>query len=135
MPEKPAILRSEHVDDRDGSVVVSFKDDTGRDYEFAVNTLDAAYFIGAFRVALEQAVQNPHALSMTLPGMKWVQYGESEETAFFRVFLSDRLYHEYPVPKGTILATELQAFGDRVEARNSAKATHSPPESQSGKAN
>lgn len=70
---------------------------------------------------------------MVLPGMKWVQYVETEKAVSFRIFLSDRLYHEYPVPKGTTLATELKAFGDRVQARNAAKATHSPPENPSGK--
>jgi hypothetical protein len=95
--------------------------------------MDAAHFIGAFRVALGDSVQNPLAESMVLPGMKWVQYAENEDTLSFRIFLTDRLYHEYPVPKNTTLATELKAFGDRVEARNLPKATHSPPENPSGK--
>jgi hypothetical protein len=135
MTDKPTVLRPEHIEDRDGSVIVSFTDDAGHAYEIAFNTMDAAHFIGAFRVALEESIQNPLADSMALPGMKWVQYSESAEAVFFRIFLSDRLYHEYPVPKGTTLAAELKAFGDRVEARNLSKATHSPPESPSGKPN
>jgi hypothetical protein len=65
--------------------------------------------------------------------MKWVQYAEYEDRVCFRIFLADRLYHEYPVPKNTTLAAELKAFGDRVEARNEAKVTHVRPDKPSGK--
>jgi hypothetical protein len=102
---------------------------------YLLNSIDTATLIGTLRASLEEAVGQPAAGSMGLPGMKWVQYGENEETVFFRVFLSDRVFHEYPVPKNTTLATELKAFGDRVEARNLAKVTNPQPDSPSGKLN
>jgi hypothetical protein len=129
----PTTLHPDQIEDRDGDVVVRLKDDDGRSYEVTLNTLDGAYFIGAFRAALGESIQNPLADSMVLPGMKWVQYVETEEAVSLRIFLSERLFHEYPVPKDTTLAAELKAFGDRVEARNLAKATHSLPENPSGK--
>ena len=57
-----------------------------------------------------------------------MQYYEVGKTLFFRVFLNERVYHEYPVDADTTLGAELKAFADRVEARNLAKSTHQPPD-------
>ena len=65
--------------------------------------------------------------------MKRVQLVETPERVLFRIFLSEHVFHEYPVPKGTILAEELLLFAHRVEARNDAAATHPLHVSPSGK--
>jgi hypothetical protein len=119
------------TDTRDGFVIVSLKDSAGRDYEVKLNTIDTASLVGSLRAQIVEAI--PKAESMGLPGMTRVQYVETPENIFFRVFLSEHLYHEYPVPKGTTLADDLKYFGDRVEARNLAKATHQPPDNPSGR--
>jgi hypothetical protein len=53
----------------------------------------------------------------------------------FRVYMNDRISHDYPVPKETVLADELRMLADRMEARNSEKATHPSPDAQKGKLN
>ena len=52
-----------------------------------------------------------------------MQIVETAEEVFSRVYMNDRISHDYPVPKGTVLADELRMMADRMEARNSAKAT------------
>jgi hypothetical protein len=71
---------------------------------------------------------------MGLPGIERVQIVETAEEVFFRVYMNDRISHDYPVPKGTVLADELRMMADRMEAR-SAKATHPSPDIQKGKLN
>lgn len=65
--------------------------------------------------------------------MHRVQYIENPETLFFRIFVNERVYHEYPIDRDTSLADELKRFADRAESRNLAKATHQSPDSPSGK--
>lgn len=126
-------MRIIHTDARDGLVIVGLVDTAGKAHELALNTIDAASLIGALRASLEDAIGHPLASNIALPGMVRVQYVETEKEIFFRVYMNERISHDYPVPKGTTLAAELKLFGDRLEARNLAKATHSPPDSPSGK--
>jgi hypothetical protein len=70
---------------------------------------------------------------MALPGMVRVQMVETAEELILRIYMIQYVSHDYPVPKGTVLADELKRFADRAEAHNSAKATHQPPDSRSGK--
>jgi hypothetical protein len=72
---------------------------------------------------------------MGLPGIERMQIVETEEEVFFRVYMNDRISHDYQVPKGTVLADELRMMADRMEARNSAKATRPSPDIQKGKLN
>jgi hypothetical protein len=72
---------------------------------------------------------------MALPGIERVQIIETAKDVFFRVYMNDRISHDYPVPKGTVLANELRMLADRMEARNSAKATHPSPDAQKAKLN
>jgi hypothetical protein len=67
--------------------------------------------------------------------MERVQVVETAEEVFFRVYVNDRISHDYPVPKGTVLADELRMMADRMEARNSAKAAHPLPDIQKAKLN
>jgi hypothetical protein len=68
MTDQPTILLPEQIEDRNGNVVVTFKDNAGHAYEIAFNTTDAAHFLGAFRTALGDSVGNPLAISMVAPG-------------------------------------------------------------------
>jgi len=121
-----------HTDSRDGLVVIAVEDDRGQ-HEITLSTMDAAYLIGALRASIEEAIGHPSADSMALPGMARVQMVETAGELIFRVYMNDRVSHDYPVPKGTNLSEELKLLADRLEARNMAKATHSPPDSPSGK--
>jgi hypothetical protein len=126
-------MKLKYTDSRDGLVVVGLEDEAGMFHELALNTMDAADLIGALRASLEEAVGHPAADSMGLPGIHHVQYSERSGEIFFRIYMNERLYHEYPIPPNTTLATELKLFADRVEARNLAKATHQLPDSPSGR--
>jgi hypothetical protein len=122
--EKVTALQMVQTDSRDGHVILEMKDSEGAPYELKLNTMDVASLVGSLRACTEEAIAHPSASNVGMPGMKRVQYVETPETAYFRVFLSDHLFHEYPVPLNTTLGAELKEFGDRVEARNAAKATH-----------
>jgi hypothetical protein len=80
--------------------------------------------MGAVRVALDEIIGQPDARNVGMLGMQRVQYVETPETGYFRIFLGEHLYHKYAVPLNTTLGAELKEFGNRVEARNLAKATH-----------
>jgi hypothetical protein len=122
------------TDARDGVVVIELMQGAGL-YEVTLPPIEAASLISALRASLEDAIGHPSADSMALPGMERVQYVEHENEVFFRVYMNDRVSHDYPVPKGTVLADELKLLADRVEARNLAKATHRSSDSPSGKKN
>jgi hypothetical protein len=49
--------------------------------------------------------------------MERVQIVSHDKEILFRVYVNDRLSHEYPVPKG-YLADELKLLGDRAEVHN-----------------
>jgi hypothetical protein len=126
------MMKITDTDARDGKVIVVITDDHGR-HEISLNTMDAASLIGALRVSIGEAIGHPVAYSTTLPGIERVQFVETPEEIYFRIFVNERIYHEYPVPKGTTMADELKLFADRAEARNWAKATNQPPDSPAGK--
>jgi hypothetical protein len=121
-------LKITDTDSKDGMVILNLVEDNGAPHSISLNSMDVASLMGSLRASLEEAIGHPSSESVGLPGMQRVQYVETPDTVYFRVFLSDRLFHEYPVPRDTTLGTELKLFGDRVEARNMAKATHQPPE-------
>jgi hypothetical protein len=130
---KEPMMKITATDSRDGKVIVIVKTNDNKSREIMMTTIEAATLIGALRASLEEAIGHPTAESTGLPGIHHVQYNERNGEIFFRVYMSDRIYHEYPIPRNTTLATELKLFAERVEARNLAKATHSPPDSPSGK--
>jgi len=128
-------MKITYTDSRDGMVLIGFTDERG-EHEIALSTIETADLIGALRTSLEEeAVGSPAANSMSLPGIERVQIVETAEEEFFRVYMNDRISHDYPVPKGTVLADELRMMADRMEARNSAKATRPSPDIQKGKLN
>jgi hypothetical protein len=98
-------MKLTYTDSRDGRVVIGFTDERG-EHEIALSTVETADLIGALRTSLEEAIGSP-----------------------------DRISHDYPVPKETVLADELRMLADRMEARNSEKATHPSPDAQKGKLN
>ena len=122
-PLRAKIMKLTYTDSRDGMVLIGFTDERG-EHEIALSTVETADLIGALRTSLEEAIGSPAANSMSLPGMERVQIVETAEEVFFRVYVSDRISHDYPVPKGTVLADELRMMADRMQARNSAKAAH-----------
>lgn len=119
-------LKLTSTNTENGFVLLNAADITGKSFQIQLNSMDVASLMGSLRVALDDILQHPSAESVSLPGMKRVQYVETPETIFFRVFLNDHLFHEYPVPRNTTLAADLKEFADRVDARNMAKATHLP---------
>lgn len=126
-------LKIDHTESRDGLVILALKDDAGGIYEVILNSMDVASLMGSLRACVEESIADSSAGSVGMPGMKRVQHVETPENVFFRVFLSDHLFHEYPVPANTTLAADLKMFADRAEARNLAKATHQPPDTRSRK--
>ena len=131
---KAKIMKLTYTDSRDGRVVIGFTDERG-EHEIALSTIETADLIGALRTSLEEAIGSPAADSMALPGIERVQIVETAEQVFFCVYMNDRISHDYSVPKGTVLADELRMLADRMDARNSAKATHPSPDVQKGKLN
>lgn len=116
-------LRIYETDSRGDFIILALKDDSGSPYEVKLTSMDVATLMISLRLQLDTVIARPDAKHVGMPGMQRVQYVETPETALFRVFLTDRLFHEYPVPRNTTLGEELKVFGDRVEARNAAKAT------------
>ncbi len=105
-PMRAKIMKITYTDSRDGMVLIGFTDERG-EHEIALSTIETADLIGALRTSLEEAVGSPAANSMGLPGIERVQIVETAEEVFFRVYMNDRISHDYPVPKGTVLADEL----------------------------
>ena len=122
------------TDTRDGLIVVALEDERGH-HEVTLHSIDAAELIGALRSSLEEAIGHPAADSMALPGMVRVQMVETAQELFFRVYMNERVSHDYPVPKGTNLADELKLLSDRMSDRNLAKATYQPLDSPLGRKN
>src|SRR5882762_7889132 len=114
------IMKITYTDSRDGMVLIGFTDERG-EHEIALSTIETADLIGALRTSLEEAIGSPAANSMGLPSIERVQIVETAEEVFFRVYMNDRISHDYPGPKGTVLADELRMMADRMEARNSAR--------------
>jgi hypothetical protein len=134
MAQKERAMRVTDTSSRNGLVIVGLADQRGR-HEIALNTLDAAHFIGSLRLSLEEAIGHPAADSMALLGMERVQIVETVGELIFRVYMNHRVSHDYPIPKGTVLANELKIFADRAEAHNSARATHRTPDSPPNRKN
>jgi len=101
------IMKITYTDSGDGMVLIGFTDERG-EHEIALSTIETADLIGALRTSLEEAVGSPAANRMGLPGIERVQIVETAEEVFFRVYMNDRISHDYPVPKGTVLADELR---------------------------
>lgn len=120
------------VDTRDGEIVLGVEDGD-KTKEITLKTIEAAQLLGALRASIAETVEGASAYSTGLPGMERVQIYTTESDVFFRVYMSDRIYHEYPVPKNTSLADELKLLADRVETRYLAKAIYPPHGSHSGK--
>jgi hypothetical protein len=121
------------TDSRDGLVIIALEDEGSKIHEVELGAIDVAQLIDGLRASLEEAIGHPSADSMTLSGMERVQIVSQDKEIFFRVYMNDRLSHEYPVPKGSYLADELKLLGDRAEAQNLAKATHRPHDGPLGK--
>ena len=125
MGEAPKELKIASTDSRGGLVILNLSDEAAGSYEVRLTSMDVASLMGSIRAQLDQALAS--GANWGMPGMQRVQLVETPETVFFRVFLGEHLYHEYPVPRNTTLGEELKNFADRVEARNAAKATHQLP--------
>jgi hypothetical protein len=125
-------MKVRYTGSRDGLVIIALEDEDGKIHEVELSTIDAAQLIGGLRASLEEAIGHPNADSMTLPGMERVQIVSHDKQILFRVYMNDRLSHEYPVPKG-YLADELKLLANRVQPHNLVKAAHRPPDGPLGK--
>jgi hypothetical protein len=126
-------MKIKYTDSRDGLVIIALEDEGGKIHEVELGSIDTAQLIGGLRASLEEAIGHPSADSMTLPGKERVQIVPHEKEIFFRVYMNDRLSHQYPVRRGSYLADELKLLGDRAQAHNLAKASHRPPDGPLGK--
>jgi hypothetical protein len=121
------------TDTSEGEVILGLRDVAGKNYEVRLGSIDVAALISALSASMQELLDDPTARSQTLPGMQRVQLVESSKEVLFRVFLTDRLFHEYPVPINTTLSEDLRFLADRVAARQEARITNRPPDSISGK--
>jgi hypothetical protein len=128
---EPRELKITSTDSRDDFVILNLADGEGVPYEVKLNSMDVASLMGSVGAQLDTIL--PHSRNWGMPGMQRVQYVETPETLYFRVFLGEHQYHEYPVASDTTLGVELKAFADRFEARLEAKTTHQPPDTGAGK--
>lgn len=117
------------TDARDGSVVLELKDENGTPYEVHLSSIDAMSLAASLHVSLEEAVNHPVSASWGTPTIGRIQCIDTttEGKVLLRIFVTDRIYHEYPFEKGTTLANDLLEMMSRVEARNLAKATTPQP--------
>lgn len=122
MAKELQVVSTDAIND---DVVINLRDETGTAFTVALKTIDVASLVGMLRASLEEAGKHPQSGGWALPGIHHVQYYKNGGTEYFRVYLSERLFHEYTVQPNTVLALELKEFADRVEARALRKAT--PP--------
>jgi hypothetical protein len=125
-------MKAKYTASRDGLVIIALEDESGEIHEVELATIGAAQLIGELRASLEEAIGHPSAGNMTLPGMERVQIVSHDKEILFRVYMNDRLSHEYPVAKG-YLADELKLLADRAQPHNLAKAAHQRPDGPLGK--
>ena len=119
-------MKITHTDTRNGLIIIGMEDERGP-HEIELTSMNVEDLIGTLRASQAEAIGHAAAHNYTQPGIHRVQYVQTEETVFFRIFLNERVYHEYPIDRNTSLAQELMRFADRAEDRNLAKATHQPP--------
>lgn len=119
-------MKIKYTDARDGKVVIGLEEDANGS-EIILNSIELASLSGMLQISLEEAISQPAAKGVGMPGIQRVQYVETPETLLFRIYLNDRIFHEYPVPHDTNLGIELKKFADQLELRNLAKANLSQP--------
>src|SRR5947208_12538037 len=106
------VMKLTYTDSRDGRVIIGFTDERGK-HEIALSTVETADLIGALRTSLEEAIGSPAADSMALPGIERVRIVETAEEVVFRVYINDRISHDYPVPRRTGIAHERRRSEER----------------------
>lgn len=119
-------LKVVSTDSRDGKVVVALDND-GIASELVFDTMECQTIISALHASLEEAAKHPLSASRAALHVDHLQFQQTSETVFFRVFLTDRLFHEYQIPADTTIADDLMMVADRNAARQEAKITHSEP--------
>jgi hypothetical protein len=120
-------MKITHTDAQEGLVILGLEDEAGTSHEIRLTSMDVANLFSNLRASLEAAIGHVEAGNFGMPEMTRVQYVQTQEAVFFRVFLTDHLFHEYQVPRNTTLATALREMVDREELRLQAKATYQQP--------
>lgn len=116
------------VENRSGKIVFHLDRDDGPDQEIVFNSMDAMEFLTAARAVLEEAIKDTSAPSCGFASIDHLQFRTMPNgDQFFCIYISPSTYHEYMVPAGTTLSTELKLFADRAEAQNLARVTTQLP--------
>jgi len=122
------------TDSRDGLTIISIGDDNGSEHKIELTSIEVQTLMASLQISHDEAIKHPDAGSTGYFGIARLQYTENAKTLFFRVFLNDRVFHEYQVDADTNVGAELKLLADRLEARNSSKATGQLSGGPSGKA-
>ncbi len=124
-------MKVKAVENRSGKVVIILDRENGPDNEIMFNSMDAMEFLSAAETVLKEVIDDPSATSYGSIGIHHLQFRTMPNgDQFFCVYVGQSTFHEYKVPPGTTLSTELKLFADRVEAQNLARATTQPPGSR-----
>jgi hypothetical protein len=119
-------LRITSVDAEDGNVCVAMESDDGGQFSLPLNTAETLSLMNLLPELLNDAATNPQAASASMP-LHHVQYEQIGETLYFRVYVTDRVFHEYSVADNSTLSVALKAFADTYEAESVALAMRQSP--------
>jgi hypothetical protein len=95
------------TDTRNGLIILYLEDERGT-HEIELTSMNVEDLIGALRASQEEAIGHSSAHNYTRPGIHRVQYVQTPETLYFRIFLNERLYHEYPIDRDPPIAATLR---------------------------
>jgi len=119
-------IRIDSAGAEDGKVSIMLQSDGGTQFRLPLNSADTIALMNVLSQLLNDAVRQPQAASASLP-LHHVQYQETPETLYFRVFVTDQVFHEYSVAQNTTLSAALKVFADTYEAESLALAMRQSP--------
>jgi hypothetical protein len=120
-------LHLESTNNKDGEIAISLRSADGDPFTVSLNTMDAMSLINAMSQQIAEILKQPEPPLMGMP-LHHVQYVENAEAVYFRVFVTEVVYHEYMTPKNTTLSEALKAFADTHEAASMRLAIRQAPD-------
>lgn len=119
-------LRIVSTSSEDGKILILLQSEDGTEFRVPLNSADTLALLNILPQLLDESVSNPQAASASMP-LHHVQFQETPETLYFRVYVTDQVFHEYSVPQDTTVSVALKAFAERYEAEAVALAMRQAP--------
>lgn len=111
------------TDAEDGKTVVKLSDGAGGQYELKMPSMECQSLIEMLKLSLAEALRQPQAESGSALSFEKLQLEQAGETLFVRLFLTDKVFHEYQIPIDTNVANDLMVALELGQKRNEAKIT------------